>query len=201
MKRLLIMMATSLAMMGCGESFTSAEREVICQGEGIMRVLSIDNEADSLFLREESLPVSESMLQTEEWTLLRERMLLTVQDPEATGVGIAAPQVGIHRNVVAVQRFDKEGEPFEFFINPEIVEHVGERADGGEGCLSVPELYGNVSRWQEIVLRYRDEEFVEHTERIEGFTAVIFQHEVDHLSGRLFIDYLSAEALDEAIEE
>ena len=194
-------MATSLAMMGCGESFTSAEREVICQGEGIMRVLSIDNEADSLFLREESLPVSESMLQTEEWTLLRERMLLTVQDPEATGVGIAAPQVGIHRNVVAVQRFDKEGEPFEFFINPEIIEHVGERADGGEGCLSVPELYGNVSRWQEIVLRYRDEEFVEHTERIEGFTAVIFQHEVDHLSGRLFIDYLSAEALDEAIEE
>ena len=201
MKRLLIMTATSLAMMGCGESFTSAEREVICQGEGIMRVLSIDNEADSLFLREESLPVSESMLQTEEWTLLRERMLLTVQDPEATGVGIAAPQVGIHRNVVAVQRFDKEGEPFEFFINPEIIEHVGERADGGEGCLSVPELYGNVSRWQEIVLRYRDEEFVEHTERIEGFTAVIFQHEVDHLSGRLFIDYLSAEALDEAIEE
>ena len=201
MKRLLIMMATSLAMMGCGESFTSAEREVICQGEGIMRVLSIDNEADSLFLREESLPVSESMLQTEEWTLLRERMLLTVQDPEATGVGIAAPQVGIHRNVVAVQRFDKEGEPFEFFINPEIIEHVGERADGGEGCLSVPELYGNVSRWQEIVLRYRDEEFVEHTERIEGFTAVIFQHEVDHLSGRLFIDYLSAEALDESIEE
>lgn len=201
MKRLLIMMATSLAMMGCGESFTSAEREVICQGEGIMRVLSIDNEADSLFLREESLPISESMLQTKEWTLLRERMLLTVQDPEATGVGIAAPQVGIHRNVVAVQRFDKEGEPFEFFINPEIIEHVGERADGGEGCLSVPELYGNVSRWQEIVLRYRDEEFVEHTERIEGFTAVIFQHEVDHLSGRLFIDYLSAEALDEAIEE
>lgn len=201
MKRLLIMMATSLAMMGCGESFTSAEREVICQGEGIMRVLSIDNEADSLFLREESLPISESMLQTKEWTLLRERMLLTVQDPEATGVGIAAPQVGIHRNVVAVQRFDKEGEPFEFFINPEIIEHVGERADGGEGCLSVPELYGNVSRWQEIVLRYRDEEFVEHTERIEGFTAVIFQHEVDHLSGRLFIDYLSAEALNEAIEE
>ena len=201
MKRLLIMMATSLVMVGCGESFTSAEREVICQGEGIMRVLSIDNEADSLFLREESLPISESMLQTEEWTLLRERMLLTVQDPEATGVGIAAPQVGIHRNVVAVQRFDKEGEPFEFFINPEIIEHVGERADGGEGCLSVPELYGNVSRWQEIVLRYRDEEFVEHTERIEGFTAVIFQHEVDHLSGRLFIDYLSAEALNEAIEE
>ena len=141
------------------------------------------------------------MLQTEEWALLRERMLLTVQDPEATGVGIAAPQVGLHRNVVAVQRFDKEGEPFEFFINPEIVERVGDKADGGEGCLSVPELYGNVSRWQQIVLRYRDESFVEHTERIEGFTAVIFQHEVDHLAGRLFIDYLSVDAVEEVIEE
>ena len=201
MKRLLIMMATSLAMMGCGEGFTQAEREVICSGEGIMRVLSIDNEADSLFLREESIPLSAEMLKTDEWALLRERMLLTVQDPEATGVGTAAPQVGLHRNVVAVQRFDKEGEPFEFFINPEIVERVGDKADGGEGCLSVPELYGNVSRWQEIVLRYRDEKFVEHTERIEGFTAVIFQHEVDHLAGRLFIDYLSAEAVEETIEE
>ena len=201
MKRLLIMLATSLAMMGCGEGFTAAEREVIGAGAGIMRVLSIDNEADSLFLREESMPVSAEMLLSPEWALLRERMLLTVQDPEATGVGIAAPQVGIHRNIVAVQRFDKEGEPFEFFINPEIVERLGERADGGEGCLSVPELYGNVSRWQEIVLRYRDEEFNERTERIEGFTAVIFQHEVDHLVGRLFIDYLSAEALEEAVEE
>ena len=168
MKRLLIMAATSLAMMGCGEGFSVAERDVICSGEGIMRVLSIDNEADSLFLRKESMPVSAEMLHTEEWTLLRERMLLTVQDPEATGVGIAAPQVGLHRNIVAVQRFDKEGEPFEFFINPEIVERLGEKADGGEGCLSVPELYGNVSRWQQIVLRYRDEAFVEHTERIEG---------------------------------
>ena len=201
MKRLLIMIATSLAMMGCGEGFTQAERDVIRSGEGIMRVLSIDNEADSLFLREESIPLSAEMLQTEEWALLRERMLLTVQDPEATGVGIAAPQVGLHRNVVAVQRFDKEGEPFEFFINPEIVERVGDKADGGEGCLSVPELYGNVSRWQQIVLRYRDESFVEHTERIEGFTAVIFQHEVDHLAGRLFIDYLSVDAVEEVIEE
>lgn len=78
---------------------------------------------------------------------------------------------------------------------------IDNEADGGEGCLSVPELYGNVSRWQEIVLRYRDEQFVEHTERIEGFTAVIFQHEIDHLHGRLFVDYLSEEAFDEAIEE
>ena len=202
MKHLLWMVAVALSLASCGEQFSSAEREVIyADGEGIMRVLSIDNEADSLFLRESSLPMSEEMLRTKEYALLRERMLRTVQNPEAEGVGIAAPQVGLHRAIIAVQRFDREGEPFEFFINPEIVERVGEKADGGEGCLSVPELYGNVSRWQEIVLRYRDEQFVEHTERIEGFTAVIFQHEIAHLHGRLFVDYLSEEAFDEAIEE
>lgn len=202
MKRLLIMIAATLGLAACGETFTAAEREVIhAGGQGIMRVLSIDNEADSLALREESRPMSESLLRTEEYALLRERMLQTVQNPEAEGVGIAAPQVGVRRAVIAVQRFDKEGEPFEFFLNPEIIERIGEKADGGEGCLSVPELYGNVSRWQHIVLRYRDEQWVEHTEHIEGFTAVIFQHEVDHLSGRLFIDYLSAEGLEEPIAE
>ena len=202
MKHFLLMIAATLGLAACGETFTAAERDVIhADGQGIMRVLSIDIEADSLALREESLPMSEPLLRSEEYALLRERMLLTVQNPEAEGVGIAAPQVGVRRNIIAVQRFDKEGEPFEFYLNPEIVERIGEKADGGEGCLSVPELYGNVSRWQEIVLRYRDEQWVEHTERIEGFTAVIFQHEVDHLSGRLFIDYLSAEGFEEPIAE
>lgn len=202
MKRLLLMIIATLGLAACGETFTAAERATIhADGQGIMRVLSIDNEADSLFLREQSLPMSESLLRTEEYALLRERMLLTVQNPEAEGVGIAAPQVGVHRAMIAVQRFDKEGEPFAFYLNPEIIERIGEKADGGEGCLSVPELYGNVSRWQHILLRYRDEQWVEHTEHIEGFTAVIFQHEVDHLSGRLFIDYLSAEGLEEPIAE
>ncbi|MBO7342820.1 MAG: peptide deformylase [Alistipes sp.] len=202
MKRLLLMIAATVGLVACGEGVTASERDVIhASGDGIMRVLSIADPTDSLLLRKESLPVSEQMLRSEEYALLRERMLLTVQNPEAEGVGIAAPQVGVRRNIIAVQRFDKEGEPFEFYLNPEIVERIGEKADGGEGCLSVPELYGNVSRWQEIVLRYRDEQWVEHTERIEGFTAVIFQHEVDHLSGRLFIDYLSAEGFEEPIAE
>lgn len=202
MKRLLLMIAATVGLVACGEGFTASERDVIhASGDGIMRVLSIADPTDSLLLRKESLPVSEQMLRSEEYALLRERMLLTVQNPDAEGVGIAAPQVGVRRNIIAVQRFDKEGEPFEFYLNPEIVERIGEKADGGEGCLSVPELYGNVSRWQEIVLRYRDEQWVEHTERIEGFTAVIFQHEVDHLSGRLFIDYLSAEGFEEPIAE
>ena len=109
---------------------------------------------------------------------------------EADGVGLAAPQVGVLRRVVAVQRFDKQGEPFEFFLNPEILGRSSATQFGGEGCLSVPDLSGNVERAEWIVLRYRDEEWREHQDTIRGFTAVIFQHEVDHLYGRLFIDYL-----------
>jgi peptide deformylase len=191
MRRLLIVITAALSLVSCRGGFTSAEREIIYAGEGdIMRVLSIDNEADSLTLRQESLPVEEAMIESEEFLHLCNRMLATVQNPDNEGVGIAAPQVGILRRIVAVQRFDKEGHPFEFFLNPEIVERIGEKQSGGEGCLSVPEIRGDVERWQKIRLRYHDEQFAECEEIIEGFTAVIFQHELDHLDGRLFIDYI-----------
>ena len=111
--------------------------------------------------------------------------LLSVRDD---GIGIAAPQVGILRRMIAVQRFDKPGEPFEFYLNPEIVESSAETAPGREGCLSIPGLAGTVVRAQRIVLRYRDERFAEKTETIDGFTAVIFQHETDHLDGILYTD-------------
>lgn len=191
MKRLLIVIAAALSLVSCGGGFTSAEREVIYAGEGdIMRVLSIDNKADSLTLRRESLPVEEAMVQSEEFLHLCNRMLATVQNPDNEGVGIAAPQVGILRRIVAVQRFDKEDHPFEFFLNPEIVEYEGQTLLGSEGCLSVPDISDDVERWQRIRLRYRDEAFAEREEVVEGFTAVIFQHEIDHLDGVLFIDYI-----------
>ena len=130
------------------------------------------------------------MVQSEEFLHLCNRMLATVQNPDNEGVGIAAPQVGILRRIVAVQRFDKEGHPFEFFLNPEIVEYEGPTQLGSEGCLSVPEISDDVERWQRIRLRYRDEACADCEEVIEGFTAVIFQHEIDHLDGVLFIDYI-----------
>jgi len=112
-----------------------------------------------------------------------------VQDPQNTGVGIAAPQVGILRRMIAVQRFDKPGEPFECYVNPEIVGRSAARTAGREGCLSVPETSGTVLRADRIVLRYLDETTMRPvTDTVEGFTAVIFQHEIDHLDGVLFID-------------
>ena len=193
MKKYLYLIFLILTMASCNRHFTPNEQATIRAGEGdIMYVLSVAEADDSLRLREKCLPVSEQMLRSEDYALLRRRMLATVQNPENEGVGIAAPQVGISRRMVAVQRFDKQGEPFEFFLNPEIVEFIGEKKDGGEGCLSVPEIYGNVERWQHIRLRYHDEQFVEREEEVEGFTAVIFQHELDHLDGKLFIDYLNS---------
>ena len=189
MKKLILVFSCALMFMACGGGFTAKEREVIYSGEGdIMRLVTIADKADSLLLRSTSKPMTEKMVQSEEFSTLCRRMLATVKDPSNEGVGIAAPQVGVLRRMVAVQRFDKQGEPFEFFLNPEIVALMGEQKFGGEGCLSVPNQYGQVARSQQIVLRYRDCNFVEHTDTISGFTAVICQHEVDHLDGVLYID-------------
>ena len=153
-----------------------------------MRLCRIGDRADSLFLRRKAAPLGAEELRSEYFRLLKQGMLLTVRDPADEGVGIAAPQVGVSRRLIAVQRFDKPGEPFEFYLNPEIVESSAETAPGREGCLSIPGLAGTVVRAQRIVLRYRDERFAEKTETIDGFTAVIFQHETDHLDGILYTD-------------
>lgn len=195
MKLLLtILMATTLFTAGCNNPFTAAERKIIGNGNEMMRVTTIDNQADSTLLRRTSRPLRKKDVLSEEFSTLCKRMLQTVQNPENEGVGIAAPQVGILRRVVAVQRFDKEGEPFEFYVNPEITAYSDDMELGSEGCLSVPEQSGDVWRAQRIEIKYRDKDFCEHKEIIEGFTAVIFQHEIDHLDGILFIDRIEEEA-------
>ena len=189
MKRLICILFCAAALGACRGGFTAEEREVIYRGEGdIMRVMSIADTADSLLLRRECQPMVEQMVGSEELQTLCRRMLATVNDPENEGVGIAAPQVGVSRRMVAVQRYDKQGAPFEFFLNPEIVAMLGEKQLGGEGCLSIPDMRGEVMRAWSIVLKYRDLDFAEQTDTVNGFTAVIFQHEVDHLDGVLYID-------------
>ncbi len=198
----------AMAIMGtsCTTAFTAAERATIGSGDEIMRLTTIDNEADSLILRQISKPLSRRDVASEEFSTLCRRMLATVRNPENEGVGIAAPQVGILRRLVAVQRFDKEGGPFEFYINPKIVEYEDDWILGGEGCLSVPDFRGDVLRAQSIKISYRDAQYRLHREKVEGFTAVIFQHEIDHLDGILYIDHLDedifdADIPDEFIEE
>lgn len=201
--RVLFATIVTMAILGtsCTSTFNAAEREIIDQGEEIMRLTTIDNEADSLTLRQISKPLSRRDVASEEFLTLCRRMLATVRNPENEGVGIAAPQVGILRRLVAVQRFDKEGEPFEFYINPKIVEYGEDWELGGEGCLSVPYFRGDVLRAKSIKISYRDVQYRLHREIIEGFTAVIFQHEIDHLDGILYIDRLDEDIFEEPIEE
>ncbi|MBQ5396158.1 MAG: hypothetical protein IIU59_04695 [Alistipes sp.] len=94
MKQLLFTIFLAMTIVSCKTDFTAQEREVIHAGDReIMYVLSVAEPEDSLQLREVCLPVSERMLQGEDYATLRRRMLATVQDPENEGVGIAAPQV------------------------------------------------------------------------------------------------------------
>ena len=104
------------------------------------------------------------------------------------GVGIAAPQVGINRKVIWVQRFDKKGEPLEYFINPVIVWRSELQNLGPEGDLSIPDFRDQFYRSKVIQLEYVDLKGQKYSEIVEGFTAVIFQHEIDHLSGILISD-------------
>ncbi|UOU98011.1 peptide deformylase [Chryseobacterium daecheongense] len=104
------------------------------------------------------------------------------------GVGIAAPQVGINRKVIWVQRFDKEGEPLEYFINPVIVWRSEIQNLGPEGDLSIPDFRDQFYRSKVIQLEYVDLKGQKYSELVEGFTAVIFQHEIDHLFGILISD-------------
>lgn len=104
------------------------------------------------------------------------------------GVGIAAPQVGINRKVIWVQRFDKPGEPLEYFINPVIVWRSELQNLGPEGDLSIPDFRDQFYRSKVIQLEYADLKGQKYSEIVEGFTAVIFQHEIDHLFGILISD-------------
>ena len=149
------------------------------------RVLLTTSDADTKILKAKSTDIDPKDPLTK---LLADRMFATVQDEASKGVGIAAPQIGINRNAVWVQRYDKEGEPFEFIINPKITWYSDIVRYGREGCLSIPDIFGKVHRSLILRLEYYDLDGNFHDESVEGFTAVIFQHEYDHLIGTLFTD-------------
>lgn len=251
-----------IAFLSCSpeSGFTKEESAIINSSDSILRVLTIKDSSDLKVLRSISSDLPASALVSDEYARLSELMLATVTHPSQDGVGIAAPQIGINRRVIAVQRFDKEpvlkdgkmDYPFEVYPNIHLVWASDSLALGPEGCLSVPDMSGEVVRATEIVIEYSCvgecgigkvadvEEGCEsgdrcgsgsecgdmcegegegegegedesgdmcegecwkdgskgselhgiHTVRdtISGFTAVIFQHEIDHLEGVLYID-------------
>ncbi len=114
-------------------------------------------------------------------------MLETMYD--APGIGLAATQVDFHKQLIVIDTSEEKNRPL-VLINPEIVESEGEQAID-EGCLSVPGIYEPVTRARRILVRAVDREGNPFELEAEDLLSVCIQHEMDHLKGKLFVDYLS----------
>ncbi|TGK04203.1 peptide deformylase [Leptospira langatensis] len=147
-------------------------------------------------LRKTSELVSPDELGTKEFKKLIRDMFDTMRHAE--GVGLAAPQIGILKKIVVVgSEPDDEAPassqvPERILLNPEITP-ITESVDGNwEGCLSVPGMRGYVERPNKIRMKWMDEKGGNHDEVIEGYQAVVYQHECDHLNGVLYVDRLKS---------
>lgn len=189
---LILLIATSLS----AQKFSKEEKKLIQSGDvkTMMKVIQITDDKELKILKSVSTDVDPK---DELLPVLAQRMFLSMRDPANPGIGIAAPQVGINKNLIWVQRFDKEGEPFELYLNPKIVWRSALLRKGMEGCLSIPDIDGEVLRNYTIKLTYFDKHGKFHEEMIEGFTAVVFQHETDHLNGILFTDRIKEQEKQE----
>ena len=168
------------------QKYTKQEVSRITEGN-IDSALAIFQTSDSLqhaVLVDQSIDAKPKDQYTK---ILVNRMKLALIS-RGSGVGIAAPQVGINRNIIWAKRFDKEGKPLEYFINPKIIWNSEVLNLGPEGDLSIEVFRDYFYRSQVIQLEYFDLNGKKHTEIVEGFTAVILQHEIDHLSGILISD-------------
>jgi len=130
-----------------------------------------------------------------ELDVLLENMWKTMYN--AKGVGLAAPQIGMSIRLFLIDtlQLNEEGEknPTGFkkvFINAEMIEEVGKPWEDEEGCLSIPDVRGDVSRPEQITIKYQDENFETHTETFNGIDARVIQHEYDHIEGVLFTEKL-----------
>ena len=109
---------------------------------------------------------------------------------EAEGVGLAATQVDVHERVIVIDTSESRDAPI-VLINPELVETSEEMTLGDEGCLSVPEIYDKVPRHARVKVRSQDRSGETREFEADGLLSVAVQHEMDHLLGKVFVDYLS----------
>ena len=138
-------------------------------------------------LRQKSLPVENV---DKDIQILMDDMLETMY--AAPGIGLAAIQVGIPKRVIVLNIEQKEGKknPL-FFVNPEVIEKSENKSTYEEGCLSVPGQFAEIDRPERCYVKYLDYYGEKKEIKAEGMLATCIQHEIDHLEGILFIDYLS----------
>jgi peptide deformylase len=171
------------------------EKEIIYNSpESPARVLKITESKDSLILRTRSKDIKK-ITRNKDLSALIEKLRITME--AESGVGIAAPQIGINKNIFLFFRLDQPEHPVEVAINPKIISHSPEIiCFQNDGCLSVPGKYGNSQRysWVEVEYTNPNGEKIRNKflggSRKEDYTGIIFQHEYDHIQGILYIDKL-----------
>ena len=119
---------------------------------------------------------------------LIDNMLETMYD--AGGIGLAATQIDVHERLVVIDASEERNQPM-VLINPEITWMSDERVKGEEGCLSVPGIYDGVERATSVKVKALDRHGKEQSIEAEGMLAICIQHELDHLKGKVFVEYLS----------
>lgn len=206
MKKLIYTICICVLAIGfysCNSSQNMTKEEIALINNGDentpYRVLLTTNKQDSLFLRRKSIDINvDSIKNDENLQLFINRLALTM-DVES-GVGIAAPQVGLGRNIFIFVRMDIPNNPVHVAINPKIIGHSEEMVCfEGDGCLSIPDTSGNSRRYAWVDVEYYNHNGELIKDRLSGhsrqgnFTGVIFQHEFDHLQGVLFTDKLCEE--------
>ena len=138
-------------------------------------------------LRTKAVPVEPAQLAEPSFQQLFDDMFETMY--EAPGIGLAASQVDVHRRFMVIDVTEDKSRPL-VFVNPEISARQGEQVYQ-EGCLSVPGIYADVTRSDSITVSALDRHGTPFTIEADGVLAVCIQHEMDHLDGKLFVDYLS----------
>lgn len=128
---------------------------------------------------------------SDEIRVLADKMLATMYD--APGIGLAAPQVGVGKRLIVLdceKGDDATPRPLAM-LNPQVIASSDEMNTYDEGCLSIPDIYADVTRPEAVTVRWIDMNGAEQEETFDGLWATCVQHEIDHLEGKLFIDYLS----------
>lgn len=198
MKKMIRILAILALVTACTNrsGWTKWEETVITRSDSVMYVAVMP--ADSAILRAPSIDFGPKELASAQLETLLAKMYRTLTDPSQDGVGIAAPQVGINRRLVLVMRYDKPGQPIEPCLNIKIDSLLGEKVPGPEGCLSVPPYRGVVRRCPKVQISYLKPDGTPVTEQVEGYSAIIFQHECDHLDGILYTDRADTVFVNEA---
>ena len=140
-------------------------------------------------LRQKSINLE--TIEKEDFLIAEEMMEIMLNAP---GGGLAANQIGILKKIITINIKDEENNIDKKYIlfNPRITSYSKEKILMEEGCLSIPEQFANIERSKEIVVEYKNVKKILVKKRVYGLEARVLQHEIDHLSGKLFVDYLSS---------